>query len=560
MSDFLLMILNMTISASSVILAVLAVRLLLKRLPKIYSYSLWAVVLFRLLCPVSLKSPVSLLPVAPNAIPYHMDTMMVPELNSGINLIDHSINKVLPAATPYSSMNPMQYLLFAGSILWLAGVMGMISYGVISSVLLWRHLSGAERMEQNVYLAENLRTPFVFGFLAPKIYLPVGLTVQEQEYILAHEKVHIRRKDPIIKAAAFLALSLHWFNPLVWAAFVLAMKDMEMSCDEAVIRMFGSGIKKGYSSTLLSLAIKQQRFKVSPLAFGEGEVKGRVKNILNYKKPAFWAGLAALVVVVCVGLGFAFNPIGKERTETENEKPETAQLPEVRDETIARSTDSTLTVSTQAQTNHSEPTRTEVKDLQEYEEYQYLLTLFPEYYDWKPVDNPALYDLDGDGIEERIEVADLGIQGGDGGISVTVSRLIDGDYQVVPFPQNCNVEDGKAVGFPIQMQWDGEQLKIQFQDSFYQEISGGLLKSIYVFAQNQDTLELAMGTPEYLEADPFSGYTVIETQQGEFILVLKQYITGPGGGHSCRIGYGITQLKLSTDNSWESQQYFLPAA
>lgn len=303
------MILNMSLTASVVILLVLLVRLALRRAPKVFSYALWAVVLFRLLCPVSVGAGFSLLGL--------LDTP-VRERESGASAVEYvrpggafGLNETSPAAPAGDGETP-DHVIFPNSpaaldvvsparpaavlpLVWLAGVGGMALYGVGSLLLLRRRLVGAVRLEGNLWLADHIRSPFVLGVLRPRIYLPSSLEEGEREYIILHERYHIRRLDHIIKLLAFGALCLHWFNPLVWLAFVLAGKDMEMSCDEAVLKRLGGDVRADYSASLLSLATGRTIIAGTPLAFGEGDAKGRIKNLLRWKRPKLW-------VAVCTGL------------------------------------------------------------------------------------------------------------------------------------------------------------------------------------------------------------------------------------------------------------------
>lgn len=309
MSDaFLLEFLNMSLTGSIVIIFVLLVRLFLKRVPKIYSYLLWIVVLFRLVCPVSFESPVSLLPSNPHPISEQILYERFPHIDTGIDALDGPISSLLPEAAPYQSVNPVQILLTFFQFIWLAGIAGMLIYGIVSLIRLRTRLRDAAPEEDGVWITGSIPTAFVIGIIRPRIYLPAGLTPEEKQFILLHEKTHIRRCDPAIKAAAFLVLCAHWFNPLVWAAYFLCMEDMEMSCDESVIRSLGTDVKKEYSSSLLSLASGHRYAKAMPLAFGEGSPKSRIKNVLRYKKPAVWAGAAVLAAVLVFCAGFAANP------------------------------------------------------------------------------------------------------------------------------------------------------------------------------------------------------------------------------------------------------------
>lgn len=298
----------MNITASYVIIFVMLVRLLLKKSPKVISYALWGVAAFRLLCPFSFESIFSLLPASTTPIPQDIAYQQSPQIISGIAAVDTYVNSFLPLPSAAASVNPLQIYIRIGAIVWILGVAAMLVYSISSVLILKRHLKSAQYTEQNVYKADNLKTPFVLGIFKPKIYIPAGLAAEEKSYIIRHEQTHIRRFDHIIKPCAFLVLSIHWFNPLVWIAFVLMSTDMELSCDERVIREMGGEIKKAYSSSLVSLASGKRIINGSPLAFGEGNVRGRIKNVLNYKKPAFWIVTVAVITVACVGIGLIANP------------------------------------------------------------------------------------------------------------------------------------------------------------------------------------------------------------------------------------------------------------
>ena len=275
-------VVNMSITASYVIVFVLVARLCLKKAPKIFSYSLWSVVLFRLVCPFSFSSALSLLHTASGSsgkiqyIPLNIGLMEQPQINTGIKGVDSAINASLPLVTPYASANPMQIVLFILSLIWVTVIVALLFYSVISYLVLKRKVSTAILVEDNIFESETISSPFVLGLIKPKIYLPIGLKDTERSYILKHEQTHIRRFDHLIKPFAFLALCVHWFNPLVWISFMLMTKDMEMSCDERVLKELGTSIKKDYSTSLLSLAIDQRMISASPLAFGESNIKARI--------------------------------------------------------------------------------------------------------------------------------------------------------------------------------------------------------------------------------------------------------------------------------------------
>ena len=328
---------NMSLTASVVILAVLAVRLLLRRAPKVFSYALWAVVLFRLLCPVSVTSAVSLMGAlgAPaqertqrtSAVEYVPADIMIrgtapavtqlpqPPLPAETGgAVSDAPADTAPAAVPAMSFNEPVFIL---TLIWLAGMVLLLAYSLVSLLRLRRRLVGTVRLRDNIYLADHIPSPFVMGLFRPKIYLPSTLTETERGYILRHEQYHLRRRDHVVKLLSFLALCVHWFNPLVWAAFILAGKDMEMSCDEAVVRELGEDIRADYSASLLSLATGRRIVAGMPLAFGEGDTGSRIRNLLNWKRPRPW--VMAVCAVVCVGLIAlcAANPGGTDAADGE---------------------------------------------------------------------------------------------------------------------------------------------------------------------------------------------------------------------------------------------------
>lgn len=309
MEDLFLSVLNMSLTASYVIAAVMLARLFLKKAPKVISYALWAVAGFRLVFPFSFESVFSLIPFKSAPIPMDIATQPIPHVDSGIRIVDNVVSSVLPAAMPAASVNPMQVWLTIGAYLWLVGIAVMLIYSVVSIVLLKRRLNGAKLIEDNIYRANNLRIPFVLGLFRPKIYIPAGLTEEENRYIILHERTHIRRHDHVVKFLAYFILCLHWFNPFAWAAFLLMSTDMEMSCDERVLKEIGVETKKAYSMSLLSLAAERRIIGGSRLAFGEGGMKERIKNVLNFKKPSRVIIVAAVALVAILSVGFAINRV-----------------------------------------------------------------------------------------------------------------------------------------------------------------------------------------------------------------------------------------------------------
>ena len=336
LQELLTNVLNMSITATYIAIAVIIIRFfVLKRMPKIFSYALWATVLIRLVCPISFSSAFSFLNLlSPNIqtskgtmeyIPHDLGLMQSPAVDVGINNINNIVNTSLPAPHGAMSANPMQILMFICTYIWAAGVMGLLLYSVISYIKVLNRVRTAtllthpivsetlDKVRMNrkipVYVTDRIAGPFVCGLIKPKVYLPVTLSEKELSYILMHEFVHIKRFDYLVKPFSFMVLVFHWFNPVLWLSFALMGKDMEMSCDEKVMAISGSDIKDDYSHSLLLLAVGKNRLlSGSPLAFGESSVKSRIKNVLRYKKPAFWIGVMTLILTTVLGFAFLANP------------------------------------------------------------------------------------------------------------------------------------------------------------------------------------------------------------------------------------------------------------
>jgi beta-lactamase regulating signal transducer with metallopeptidase domain len=289
-------ILNMSLTAGIVIVLVLLTRLLLKKAPKIFSYALWAVVLFRLLCPISFSSDFSLLgifhaPAVTNGSIAYIPADIVHTANPQVDLplpgVSEIVNESLPQSAEQTVADPLEAPMAIATLLWIGGIAAMLIYSAVSLLSLRRKLVGAVRLRGNIYLADHIASPFVIGVLRPKIYLPSALSGREQEYIILHEQTHIRRLDHIVKLVAFLALALHWFNPLVWAAFILSNKDMEMSCDESVMGHMDTDIRREYSASLLSLATGRKIISGIPLAFGRTILRAELRMCSATKNPRF---------------------------------------------------------------------------------------------------------------------------------------------------------------------------------------------------------------------------------------------------------------------------------
>lgn len=312
---------NMSLTASVAIVLVILLRLLLKKAPKVISYALWGVVLFRLLCPMSIGSNFSVYNLfdAPaqesgtitsviEYVPSNIVHTEYPSVALPVPGISDVINEALPQGQEQLVADPLEAPMSITTYIWMIGVLVMVIYSIVSYIRLRRKLSVVVPLRDNIFIADDIKSPFVVGLFRPKIYLPCNLGDKEQEYIILHEQHHIKRLDHVMKALAFLALAIHWFNPLVWVAFILASKDMEMSCDEAVIRKIGGDVRADYSASLLTLATGRRIIAGTPLAFGEGDTKGRINNLSKWKKPAVWVVLVAVVACVVLVVCLLTNP------------------------------------------------------------------------------------------------------------------------------------------------------------------------------------------------------------------------------------------------------------
>ncbi len=300
-------VLNMSITASIAILVVLLARIMLKQAPKIFSYALWAVVLFRLLCPVSLTSGVSLMGLfpVPTTETGRMEyvSLDVPDTErqaitddvpaSDLNqAVEHDVEPSIAEGTAAGSIDVLASIV---SMVWICGVAAMLMFHLLQLIRLRRKLIGSIPLKDNIYLADYISAPFVMGLIHPKIYLPSAMSEAEQSYIIQHEKHHIHRCDHVIKLLAFAAVCIHWFNPLVWLAFALSSRDMEMSCDEAVMKQMDRDIRADYASSLLQFSTGKRVIIGTPLAFGEGDTKERIENIMKYKKPTIMVVVLAVI-------------------------------------------------------------------------------------------------------------------------------------------------------------------------------------------------------------------------------------------------------------------------
>ena len=316
MSGIFLKLLNLSISASWLVLVVLALRLVLKRAPKWVNVLLWGMVALRLMLPFSIESALSLIPSAETLSPEVVRFDPAPTITSGVELIDNAVNPALSesfAAAPLASVNPLYVWTYLAGWVWLIGLAAMLAYALVSYLRLRRRVSASIPLRENIYVCDEVPSPFILGIVRPRIYLPSALDEAQRGSVLSHERAHLARRDHWWKPLGFALLAVYWFNPLLWLAYTLLCRDIELACDERVLRGMDAGQVKAYSSALLACSVPRRMLAACPLAFGEVGVGARVKNALRYKKPAFWVVAASVAMCVVVAVCFLTNP----RTDTD---------------------------------------------------------------------------------------------------------------------------------------------------------------------------------------------------------------------------------------------------
>ena len=376
MTSIFMKVLSMSITACYVIAALLIIRIFLRKAPKKFSYALWIAAAFRLCCPISFESLLSLFNFGAKSVPQVTYTVAehtgnaavkaasaiasaatsvtppvvsspavssavteaateaagvaeqasravehiarvpqrVPTLTTGFSRIDETIRRgaveTVNKTVETSGMTAYEKVLLVFTVVWILGMVGFLVYGIVNDLKIRKRVQKAIKDEKNVYYCDEISSPFLFGIFKPHIYLPFGMEESEKEYILAHEKYHLKRKDHIIKLAAYFILTVHWFNPLVWVGFILMNKDLEMSCDEKIISG-NQKIKKAYSTSLLSFATGKRTTSPVSLSFGESSVKERVENTLKWKKPKMWLSVTAVIICAVTLVACVSNPSKK---------------------------------------------------------------------------------------------------------------------------------------------------------------------------------------------------------------------------------------------------------
>ncbi|MBR6783216.1 MAG: leucine-rich repeat protein [Clostridia bacterium] len=325
MSRILITLINMSITASVLAIALLLLKTVFKRLPRFVSVILWAFVAVRLVLPFNFESELSLIPSG-ETLPQSITDTAVPQINSNLPFIDTAVDSVLAENFTHGSAEgatPMQRVFEIASVVWLCGVAVMLLYWICSVIRIKHRLRESVPLytkKERIYICDRIPSPFIFGIIRPKIYMPSGITPSDAECVIAHERAHISRRDYIWKPLAFLLLSVYWFNPILWVAYIYFCRDIELATDEKVIKSNGEEIKIQYSHALLNCSGDRRFITACPTAFGENAVKDRIKNVLNYKKPAFWVAAISLIAVVLVPVFFLTDP----KPDTFDEMPTVA--------------------------------------------------------------------------------------------------------------------------------------------------------------------------------------------------------------------------------------------
>ena len=310
----------MSISASWIILIVFVLRLLLKKAPKWINILLWGIVAIRLICPFTIESVMSLMPSAETINPQTITR--TPTINTGIPTINNTLNPIIQESTiavsQKDSFNILQLLISIFSKIWIVGIVLMLTYSVISYIRIKRKTDTAVLLRDNIYQSETVVSPFVLGLIKPKIYLPFNISEQDIASVICHEQAHIQRKDYLWKPLGFLILTLHWLNPLVWLGYILLCRDIELACDERAIKEMTKEQRADYSQALLACSVNRRMIAACPIAFGEVNVKNRIINVINYKKPTFWIIVIAIIASIVVAACFLTNPVNSKDSTDNN--------------------------------------------------------------------------------------------------------------------------------------------------------------------------------------------------------------------------------------------------
>ena len=328
MENVFLELFNMSITASWLVLAVLIFRFVFKKTPKSLRVVMWGLVAFRLICPFSFESVLSIIPTTETLSPQLVHSNSSVQV-SGSKILDYVGNNPVfyelgikngsvvfneIGAPDCDFINPLLIITYIASIIWIVGMAIMLLYTAISYLRIVKKVREATPLENNIWICDNISTPFILGFVKPRIFIPSSMNDEDLKFVIAHEKAHIKRGDHLWKPLGFLLLTVYWFNPVLWVAYILFCRDIELACDEKVIKQMCVEIKKSYSEALINCSVSRKTISACPLAFSETGVKGRIKSVLNYKKPAFWVIVVAVVSAIAITVCFMTNPEAKDNS------------------------------------------------------------------------------------------------------------------------------------------------------------------------------------------------------------------------------------------------------
>ena len=483
MEALFLRYLNLSLRACWLILFILLIRAVFSRAPGKYRFFLWAALGLRLLCPLTFESAVSLLPKG-DAVPMDISMSRIPQIDTGVRIINQTVNPVLIsrfAPSPGDSVNPLQVWNYIASIVWIAGMACLILYLVISSVLIHNRMKEAVLLYDNIYESERTDSAFVFGILKPKIYLPLHLSDSEKRYIIAHEKGHIAHGDHILKPLAFLVLSVHWYNPLVWLAYRLFTRDIEYACDETVLSGLSENEHADYAAVLLKSAARGH-LMISPAAFGESDVKGRIRTVLDYRKPSFRAGIVLLVCAVIAAVSFLSDPVKKE------ERTEPDPIPDVTPEPAA---EKTLEVE-EERTEEPYTVHYRTSDKAYIDRFETLLATVMN------ADDEGIAELNADG--EYDNIMDFRLDSGAGFFSFQAGRFPHGSvmYENVLYVEAGTKTGGKVTARRAYLIPADSETAKEMQE-FVNEIRSASSSQTYDPARDPESIRTAMnrlGSPE----------------------------------------------------------------
>lgn len=562
-------VLDTGIFVSYLIAAIILVRLLFRNMPKNIRFIVWILAGICLVFPYSAESAYSLVPVR-----QHLDTAVMHSRNvtidTGIPVINESVSRYLQQydiPVTSSANPPLAFIVYVCARVWIFGMLIMAGYMLFSWWKLKRRLRTAVPQEietdgeaVKIYRSEKIESPFLFGMIHPKIYLPYSISDKDITYIIIHEVTHKKRRDYLIKPAGYLVLACYWFHPLVWVSYILMCTDMELACDEAVIKKLGAEYKKAYSQALLSCSVSRKSIAACPAAFGENNVKKRIRSILSYKKPAIW--VIVLSSAVCAALVICFMT---QKTEVvKKDVPNTSNI-----EGIVGKSDESKSLLIKQDTvkdgQNMKELQNTIEDSQSLEESPIKETLGEAVniraYFSDPHNEPEYTmmeaDLDDDGYPEKIVMSDLGYNGGDGGYKIEIFRVKNGAEEKISLPDEYNEE----TGFPFEIIWTGQEAELLTPKNRKIAFSSEKILDIYEKKGDEEQLRNLLENTDGLfseyPSDAVSGFTVAEdTKDHKPVIIIKQYLMGCLGHADC-FGYAVSYLKLLPDDSWETEYVYL---